>query len=90
MTNTQQSFELSAPAQSGFRMRFDNLDALRAKAAELLEIPLDEMYEQESCDGATTYCYTSETDAARDSDGAYSVQYYALREEDDTDIEVAS
>jgi hypothetical protein len=37
------------------------------------------MIEVESPDGGTTYCYATQADADADTDGAYAVQYRAVR-----------
>ena len=66
---------LSAPRNSGYKAKCETVDAARVAAAELLDVTVPEMIEIESCDGGTTYCYASQSDADADRDGAYAVQY---------------
>lgn len=68
-------YQVSAPAQSGFRAEFETTNEAREKATDLLGCTVDEMEERESPDGGTTYCYATVAEADADPDGAYAVQY---------------
>ena len=63
---------LSAPAKSGFRREFEDVEQARACAAELLGVTIEEMVEVESPDGGLTYCYGSQAEADADWDGRHA------------------
>jgi len=63
---------VSAPAKSGFRKEFEDVEQARACAAELLGVSMADMVEVESPDGGLTFCYASQADAAADWDGRHA------------------
>lgn len=72
--------ELSAPRQSGYEQTLDTVAEARAAAAGILGVSVDDMIEVGPVGGEdVTYCYATQADADDDQDGAYAVQYKALR-----------
>lgn len=73
------AYELSAPSKSGFREQYEDVEAIREKAANLLDCAQADLVEVESGDGDITYCYASQAAADADPDGAFAVQYREVR-----------
>lgn len=72
--------ELSAPGNSGYAQTFETVAEARAAAAGIVGISLADMIEVGPVGGEdVTYCYATQSDADNDQDGAYAVQYKALR-----------
>ena len=72
--------ELSAPSKSGYEEVYATVAEARAAAANILGVSVADMIEVGPVGGEdVTYCYASQADADDDQDGAYAVQYKALR-----------